>query len=89
MLVQDTVQTSRTMVATIRRGMSGVDSIGLQHWLLKFGVRSHTLREAVADLTRWMVNDCPPWAATSALMANRLMALNKCPGVRPVGIGEI
>ena len=70
-------------------GPGGVDSIALQNWLLKFGVHSHKLREAVADLARWMANDSPPWASIRALMANRLMALDKCPGVRPVGIGEI
>ena len=70
-------------------GPGGVDAIALQQWLLKYGVQNHSLREAVAEFTRWMANDTPPWAAIRALMANRLMALDKCPGVRPVGIGEI
>ena len=36
-----------------------------------------------------MANDFSPWAATHALLANRLMALEKCPGIRPIGIGDI
>ena len=35
-----------------------------------------------------MANSSPPWAAYLALMACRLVALDKRPGVRPVGIGE-
>jgi hypothetical protein len=35
-----------------------------------------------------MANDQPPWAANRALKAGRLVALEKCPGVQPVGIGE-
>ena len=35
-----------------------------------------------------MSNSSPPWAAYRALMACRLVALDKRPGVRPVGIRE-
>ena len=47
------------------------------------------LRRAVASLAHWMSNDFPPWAATCTLLSNRLMALEKCPGIRLIGIGEI
>ena len=35
-----------------------------------------------------MTNSSPPWAAYHALMACRLVALDKGPGVRPMGIGD-
>ena len=35
-----------------------------------------------------MDNSSPPWAAYRALIACRLVALDKSPGVRPVVIGE-
>ena len=35
-----------------------------------------------------MANSSPPWASYCALMACRLVALDKRPVVRPVGIGE-
>ena len=43
----------------------------------------------VALLACWMENSFPPWAATRALLANRLMALDKCISIWPIGIGEI
>ena len=36
-----------------------------------------------------MANSSPPWAAYRVLMACRLVALNKRPGVRPVGLEEM
>ena len=42
----------------------------------------------VADMGEWLSNGWPPWAAYRALMSCRLIALDKIPGIRPVGIGE-
>ena len=69
-------------------GPGGTDSISLQHWLLRFGAASAELRQVVADVGNWMSNGRPPWAAYRALMSGRLIALDKSPGTRPVGIGE-
>ena len=46
-------------------------------------------KEAVASFSRWLANDSPPWAAYRAIMANRLVALDKYPEVRRLAIGEI
>ena len=70
-------------------GPSETDSQNLQGWLLRFGPISKRLLKAVADLTEWMGTEEIPWAAYRGLMAGRLVALDKCPGVRSVGIGEV
>ena len=46
------------------------------------------LRVVVVRLADWMSNSSPSWAAYCSLMICRLVALDKIPGVRPVGIGE-
>ena len=43
----------------------------------------------MARLAKWLSNDNPPWAAYHALMAGRLIALEKNPRVRPIAIGEV
>jgi hypothetical protein len=43
----------------------------------------------VADLADWMANETPPWAAMRAMLACRFLALNKWPGIQPIGIGEV
>ena len=70
-------------------GPGGTDAVELSNWLLRFGRESEALREEMAAWTNWLANTSPPWAAYRALMANRLVALDKQPGTRPVGIGEV
>ena len=60
----------------------------LRNWLLHFGCASEEFRVVVASLEDWMANSSSPWADYRALMACRLVALDKRPRVRPVGIGE-
>ena len=68
--------------------MSGVDSQQWNELLLKFGKPSEELREAVASLTRKLANNIIPWEDIRALKAKKLIALDKCPGVRPIGVGD-
>ena len=61
----------------------------MSHWLLRYGKHSQILREELAAWVEWMSNTAPHWAAYRALQTCRPVALDKGPGVRPVGIGEI
>lgn len=69
-------------------GPGGVDSYAWSDWLLRYGETSRRLRKAIAEMTLWLSNHSPPWAAYRSLAAGRIIALDKCPGVRPVGVGE-
>ena len=60
----------------------------MRNWLLCFGCASEELRVVVANMDNWMDNSSPPWAVYRALMAYRIVALDKRPGVRPLGIGD-
>ena len=62
--------------------------IELRNWLLCFGCASEELRVVVSRMADWMAKYSPPWAAYRALMSCLLVALDKSPGVRPMGIGE-
>jgi hypothetical protein len=57
-------------------------------WLVRCGKHSERLREATAAVASMMANKSVPWEHIRALMANRLIALDKCPGLRPIGVGE-
>jgi hypothetical protein len=82
-------------VEKVARRLSGAAGLGgtdaccvLKQWLLRFSPASRELRQAVADFMDWLSNASPLWAAYRAIMDGRLLALNKSPGIRPVGIGE-
>ena len=66
----------------------GTDSVSLQHWPLQFVAASAELRMIVGNFVKWLGNGRIPWAAYRTLMSSRLIALDKQPGIRPVGVGE-
>ena len=65
----------------------GCDANHWQDVLLRYGAHSTSLCDSAA-LARRLCNGLVPWKEISCLMANRLITLDKCPGVRPIGIGE-
>jgi len=80
--------------ATVRKlsdsaGPSGTDAVELQNWLFRFGAVSENLLNELIHWTEWLANDSPSWAAHRAMMACHLIAIDKQPGVHPVGVGEV
>ena len=64
-------------------GALGVEVMELRNCLLRFVCVSEELRFVIASLADWMANSSLPWAAYRALMACRLVALDKRPGYAP------
>ena len=78
-------------VAWHLQGGAGPGGCDLRHWkdvLLRFGSTSGHLRETIAGFCRNLCNSVVPWDDIRALLASRLIALDKCPGVHPIGVGE-
>lgn len=69
-------------------GLGGTDSTCLRRMMSNYGKTSRHLQEKIVKMTEWMVNTLALWAVYREMMAGRLVALDKHPGVRPVCIGE-
>ena len=88
---EDVELTGRHILLSARRIQGGAGPGGCDacHWrdaLLRYGAHIAKLRDAVAALACRMTNSITPWDELCALTSNRLIALDNCPGVRPIGI---
>ena len=70
-------------------GVSGLDSSAWRRICCSFGSASSTLCQAIARLTRLLATTRVDPDGISALLAGRLIPLDKNPGVRPIGVGEV
>ena len=78
-------------VANHLQGGVGPGGCRSAHWkdaLLWYGSSSAHLCEAVAALCQLLCNSIVPLDDIRALLASRVIALDKCPGVYPIGVGE-
>jgi len=92
-LFEDVEITGFHLLFVTHRIQGGVGPSGCNagHWrdvLLHFGAHSSRLRDAVAALTCRLLHSIVLWDKIRALVVNRLIALDKCLGVHPIGIGE-
>ena len=69
-------------------GPSGFDAKGWKRVCSSFHSASDDLCTAIARVTRRLCSSYIDPQGISALVACRLVALDKCPGIRPIGIGE-
>ena len=85
--------TSSTVEKQARKlfGVSGPSGSDANHWfdaLIRFGLESSRLRDLVSQLDNLIANEIISWRKIKALFSCRLIALDKQPGVRPIGIAE-
>ena len=50
---------------------------------------SYSLTNALASVAKRLATEFVDPTGLEALLANRGIAIDKCPGLRPVGVGEI
>ena len=70
-------------------GPSGLDAKQWKHLCTSFQSASDSLCDAIAKLSVRLCSSIINPDGISALTACRLIALNKSPGVRPIGVGEV
>eukprot|EP00111_Clytia_hemisphaerica_P007481 TCONS_00021735-protein len=72
-------------------GPSGLDADGWRHILTSrsFGEAGRNLRTALSLVIRHLCTNEIMDDSLQSLMASRLIPLDKMPGVRPIGVGEV
>ena len=70
-------------------GPSGLDSYAWRRLCSSFKSASHSLCTAPASVGRRIATTAVNPEGLSAFIACRLIPLDKCPGVRPIGVGEV
>jgi hypothetical protein len=70
-------------------GPSGAHADQWKHICTGFRDISSNLCNAIAGVARRLASDIVNPKSLEAFLANRLIPLDKCPGVRPIGIGEV
>ena len=70
-------------------GPSALDSFAWRRLCSSFGSVSHDLCSALAAVGRCLCSSLVNPESISSFVACRLIPLNKCPGVRPIGVGEV
>ena len=70
-------------------GPSGADAAHWKRCAASFAGASSELMQAKAEKARLLCTEYHDPSTLTAFVNNRLVALDKCPGVRPVGIGEV
>ena len=71
-------------VAHMIQGGGGPGGCDANHWqdsLMCYGAHNECLCESVAAVAHQLANSIVPWSDIRALMASRLIALDKCTGV--------
>ena len=69
-------------------GPGGMNLEYLQGWVLKLGEDIKILHTSMETSAKWLFNKSLTWVAYRTFMSGHLIALDKQPGVRPVGVGE-
>ena len=70
-------------------GPSGVDARSWHRICTSFHAASNDLCEAMALFTRRLCNTYLSPNILASFLSCRLIALDKCPGIRPIGVCEV
>ena len=69
-------------------GPSGLDGLGWKRLYTTFGIHSADLCNSLASIAKRLCTEYVDPKGIEAFISSKLIALDKSPGVRPIGVGE-